>query len=41
MRALFAFHEEDETVARLVPSAEGTLRVAVTTPAVQAAVTDT
>ncbi|MFT9475849.1 hypothetical protein [Streptomyces sp. 11-1-2] len=39
--ALFALHEEDETVAQLVPSAEGTLRVAVTTPAAQATVTDT
>ncbi|WP_346165488.1 hypothetical protein [Streptomyces javensis] len=38
--ALFALHEEDRTVAQLVPSTEGTLRVAVTTPAAQATVTD-
>lgn len=39
--ALFALHEEDETVVQLVPSAEGTLRVAVTTPVAQATVADT
>lgn len=39
--SLFALHEEDETVAQLVPSAEGALRVAVTTPAASVPVTDT
>ncbi|GAA2293693.1 hypothetical protein GCM10010376_05210 [Streptomyces violaceusniger] len=38
--ALFALHEEDKTVVQLVPSAEGTLRVAVTTPATHVTVTD-
>ncbi|MDP9613537.1 hypothetical protein [Streptomyces demainii] len=38
--ALFALHEEDKTVAQLVPSAEGMVRVAVTTPAAHVTATD-